>query len=154
MNEQVNEGPQGWKLLNSALAQTTVKEATDTSGPPAGHPHQAKPSVSLETQHNPPPASGSSLGLLIWRWNARYPHWLPLGPRLHSSATATRRGPPSLQVGVGDACASSPGPRLDLPRGLGRGGERVQRQLRRECRARVAPRGTPWAQRVAPGVSD
>lgn len=29
-----------------------------------------------------------------------------------------------------------------------------QRQLHRECRAPVAPRGAPWAQRVAPGVSD
>ena len=104
----------------------------------------------LGDTHNPPPPLGRSLGLLIWRWNARYPHWLLLGPRLLSSATAARRGPPSLQVGMGDACASSPGPRLDLPRGLGRGGERgpatAAPRVPRPCRA---TRGTVGSARGA-----
>ena len=95
MHDQTDEAPVGprvRRLLNSAQAQTTAREAGDAPGPLGGHPHQAKPSWASpwRRRHDPPPPLGCSLGLLIWRWNARYPHSLPLGPRLLSPATATR----------------------------------------------------------------
>ncbi|XP_049731408.1 collagen alpha-1(I) chain-like [Elephas maximus indicus] len=41
---------------------------------------------------------GCTLSVLIWPRNARYPHSVALEPRLLSPATATRAGPPHLQM--------------------------------------------------------
>lgn len=60
-NEQTNKfpvGPQGWRLLNSAQAETTAKKAGDASGPLAGSPTRRSPAVSVETAAGPTPALG------------------------------------------------------------------------------------------------
>lgn len=106
--------------------QTTAK-AGDASGR-RQPPDRAKPSASRWRQRqDPPPPSGCSLGLLIWRWNARYPHSLPLGPlsrQPHARNPYISRGggagttlrpagsfapifPEGLEAGVGGVCDPS-----------------------------------------------
>lgn len=116
--------------------------------------------VSVETAAGPAPALGCSLGLLIWRWNARYPHSLPLGPRLLSRDSHTR-GTPTSPVGAGDASAARQGLLRVFPKDLAAGvcvcvgGGVIPAAAAPPIRnppSRHA--GGPWAQRVAPGASD
>lgn len=54
----------------------------------------------METLTGPAPALRCNLSLLIWPWNARYPHSPCLG-RASSPATATRRAPHLSKWGWG-----------------------------------------------------
>lgn len=116
-SEQNPEGPRGRGNSIQPSPQTTA-EAGDASGR-RQPPDRAKPSASPWRQRqDPPPPSGCSLGLLIWRWNARYPHWFPLGPL---SRQPHARNPYISGGWGGDTTASCQELRPNIPGGL-RGG--------------------------------
>lgn len=163
MNEPTNKGdPSGFPRVESPKFSPDPNNNEGTwrhlwspgSAPTAHHQPGKAQRVSMEMAAGPAPALTRTLGFLIWPRNVRYPHSLALEPRLLSPRTATRP-PQRLQAGLEGLLSVPPGvPPRDSGKTGGGGPDRSSSCTASSAPARVAPRGGPWAQRVAPGASD